>query len=223
MEISPTLTGPLPAAQSGTDDSNGTISSDFETFLHMLTVQMQNQDPLNPVKSEDFAVQLATFSGVEQQVRTNDLLEGLGSQMDLGGMAQVAGWVGMEARAPTAAHFDGTPLSLVPSPQATADKAMLVVKDATGAVVQRTQIAVSGDPIDWSGADPQGNPFPPGAYSFEVESYSNGALAAKDPVEVYTRVAEARVVDGETVLVLQGGIEVAPSQVTGLRDPDPGS
>ena len=51
------------------------ISSDFETFLRMLTVQMQNQDPLNPIQSSDFAVQLATFSGVEQQVRTNDLLE----------------------------------------------------------------------------------------------------------------------------------------------------
>ena len=39
-------------------------SSDYETFLKMLTVQMQNQDPLNPVESSDFAAQLATFSSV---------------------------------------------------------------------------------------------------------------------------------------------------------------
>jgi flagellar basal-body rod modification protein FlgD len=54
--------------------SGAKISSDFETFLKMLTVQMQNQDPLNPVDSSDYATQLATFSGVEQQVQTNDLL-----------------------------------------------------------------------------------------------------------------------------------------------------
>ena len=42
------------------------ISSDFDTFLRMLTVQMRNQDPLDPIDSADYAVQLATFSGVEQ-------------------------------------------------------------------------------------------------------------------------------------------------------------
>jgi len=49
----------------------------------MLTVQMQNQDPLNPVDSSDYAVQLATFSNVEQQVQTNDILRELQSQMGL--------------------------------------------------------------------------------------------------------------------------------------------
>lgn len=74
------------------------INSDFETFLIMLTTQMQNQDPLNPIDSSDFAVQLATFSSVEQQVKTNDLLTSLGQQFELMGLSQLAGWVGMEAR-----------------------------------------------------------------------------------------------------------------------------
>ncbi len=47
------------------NESSSNISADFETFLKMLTVQMQNQDPLNPVDSSDYATQLATFSGVE--------------------------------------------------------------------------------------------------------------------------------------------------------------
>ena len=55
----------------------GTISSDFETFLRLLTTQMQNQDPLNPMESTEFASQLAQFSAVEQQVRSNELLVGL--------------------------------------------------------------------------------------------------------------------------------------------------
>ena len=40
----------------------------------MLTTQIKNQDPLNPMEGTEFAVQLATFSGVEQQVQTNQLL-----------------------------------------------------------------------------------------------------------------------------------------------------
>ena len=48
--------------------SSGFSGGDFETFLKMLTTQIRNQDPLNPMEGSEFAVQLATFSGVEQQV-----------------------------------------------------------------------------------------------------------------------------------------------------------
>jgi flagellar basal-body rod modification protein FlgD len=65
------------------------LTSDFETFLRMLTVQMKNQDPLNPIESSDFAVQLATFSGVEQQVKTNDLLTKLADSF--GGSGRTSG------------------------------------------------------------------------------------------------------------------------------------
>jgi len=69
MDVNPIQSG---AAQTAAPTTTRTeISSDFETFLRMLTVQMQNQDPLNPVDSSDYAVQLATFSSVEQQVQTN--------------------------------------------------------------------------------------------------------------------------------------------------------
>ena len=56
---------PLRSAQEA-DEANATFAtSDFETFLKMLTVQLENQDPLNPMESTEFAVQLATFSGAE--------------------------------------------------------------------------------------------------------------------------------------------------------------
>ena len=64
----------------------------------MMTVQMENQDPLNPMESSEFAVQLATFSGVEQQIRTNDLLASMIASQTAGGLAELANWVGMEAR-----------------------------------------------------------------------------------------------------------------------------
>src|SRR6056297_3909166 len=93
----PTTTRPSVAAPEPRAGAEA-LSSDFETFLLMLTTQMQNQDPLNPLESSEFAVQLATFSGVEQQVKTNDLLGSLLSGLASSGMAQMASWIGREAR-----------------------------------------------------------------------------------------------------------------------------
>ena len=61
-------------SQTNANTTASKISSDFETFLKMLTAQISNQDPLNPIDASDYSTQLATFSGVEQQVLTNDLL-----------------------------------------------------------------------------------------------------------------------------------------------------
>ena len=102
------------ARRGGTANASGSraINSDFDTFLKMLTAQMRNQDPLNPVESADFAVQLATFSSVEQQVQTNELLSDLGAQMTTLGMGQLSGWIGLEAEARAPARFTGDPVSL---------------------------------------------------------------------------------------------------------------
>lgn len=197
--------------------SSAMISSDFETFLRMLTTQMENQDPLNPLESTDFAVQLATFSGVEQQVRTNQLLEGLAQQMNLTGMAQLAGWVGMEARVAAPVQFDGTPVTLYPEPASTAEEAVLVVRDSGGNVVERLPVALSGQPLSWPGQS--GAARASGRYSFSLESYARGEMIAADDVEHYAQIAEARIRDGETVLILRGGVEVPASSVSALRDP----
>lgn len=202
------------AAETGT---KATLSSDFTTFLQMLTVQMENQDPLNPIDSSDYAVQLATFSSVEQQVVTNDLLEGLAAQMGAMGMAQLAGWVGMDARSSAAGYFDGTPVSLSPSPERLADAATLVVRDASNTIVQRVDVPVSSDTIEWAGVGEDGAPFAAGAYSFELESYANGDLLGTSAVETYTRITEARNDNGTTVLLLEGGAQIAASGITALR------
>ena len=217
MEISQ-LPPAIPGAQG--PEARPEISSDFETFLKMLTVQMQNQDPLNPVDSADYAVQLATFSGVEQQVQTNDLLRGLTDLMTMSGMAQMATWVGQEARAPAAVFFDGTPVALAPNPISQADRVEIIVSDADGVEVDRFDTPVSADTIEWAGLlDAQGGQHPTGLYSFEVVSYIGQEAMAQDPVDVYSQIIEVRSQGGQNILILEGGVAVAASQVSALRDP----
>ena len=211
-----TLGAPLqaPAAKATTKT---VINSDFETFLRMLTTQLQNQDPLNPMNSSDFAVQLATFSSVEQQVLTNDLLTGLSGQMGQMGMAQLAGWVGMDARAPMPARFDGFPVTIQPAITNTADEARLIVRDAGGEVVQTQSIPIAEETYLWSGRDAAGQSLPPGLYSFEVESYVQGERQDSRIPETYGRIVEARIEEGRTILVMESGATVQADAVTALR------
>lgn len=195
------------------------ITSDFNTFLRMLTVQMQNQDPLKPIESSDFAVQLATFSGVEQQVRTNQLLGEMTTRFQQIGMAEMASWIGKEARSDAPVRFDGRPVTLSPNPAQGATGAILVVRDAQGRLVSREEIPVSAEPYTWLGADATGTPLPPGTYSLSLESLRDEEVIFTGPMEHYARVIEARGTPSGTNLVLAGGIEVAANRVTALREP----
>src|SRR5262245_5020437 len=54
-----------------------TLSGNFDTFLRLLTTQLQNQDPLEPMDATKFTEQLVSYSQVEQQISTNDKLKSL--------------------------------------------------------------------------------------------------------------------------------------------------
>jgi flagellar basal-body rod modification protein FlgD len=215
MEIAQTTANvatPIPAKPAG-------ISSDFNTFLKMLTTQLKNQDPLKPIDSADYAVQLATFSGVEQQVKTNQLLEGLTSQFGVMGMSQLAAWVGQEARASGPVWMDGDAVTVAPEPKTGADHAVLVVRDASGAMVSREDMAANTTSYEWRGEDVQGNPLPTGKYSLSLESYAGDRLLGTGDVLAYARIMEAKNGAQGTTLILEGGIEVAAKDITALRVP----
>jgi flagellar basal-body rod modification protein FlgD len=199
------------------------ISSDFDTFLKMLTAQMQNQDPLNPIESADYATQLATFSGVEQQMLTNDLLTSLGGQMAVLGMSQLAGWVGQEARANAPVWMDGDPVTMQLSPAIGADRAVLVVRNASGALVSREDVPITPGLYDWLGGDAAGDPLPEGRYTLSLESFSGEILLGESQVESYARIIEARNGPSGATLVLEGGVEVPSSFITALRVPTQGT
>lgn len=225
MELSQTSTtvsyGASAASGAASEDpkSNSAISSDFETFLKMLTVQMENQDPLNPIESSDYAVQLATFSGVEQQVQTNDLLKALQTQLGVMSMSDLAGWVGMEARAAVSAQFEMEPITVTPHPPTGATQTFMVVKNAAGSIVDRVEFSPSDTSVQWAGLDDNGSLFPPGEYSFILQSYNTRGLMSEEPMSVYSEVIEAKVVSGQTILILETGDEIPAAEVEALRQP----
>ncbi|SMX26118.1 flagellar basal body rod modification protein [Pelagimonas phthalicica] len=202
---------------SATADAERLVSSDFETFLKMMTAQVQNQDPLNPMDSSEYASQLATFSSVEQQVLTNDLLRNLGDMLGGNALQQYGSWVGMDALARVPAEFTGNPIVVRPDYEPNADSAIVAVRNSAGEVVQRLSIPVGQEEVLWAGYDDQQNALPDDVYRFEIESYQNGELTGTTLASVYTRVEEIRNQGTSVVVRLAGGIEVESTQVNGLR------
>ncbi len=210
-----TTTTLTPQSASG----NSVLSSDFEVFLQMLTAQAKYQDPLEPIDSSEYAAQLAQFSMVEQQVTTNDLMEQMLSALGANDMASAANWIGMEALIQGPAKYDGDPVTIAPNPPIAADEVTLIVTNAQGSEVQRLAMPLGAEPYVWDGRKADGTALPYGEYSFQIESKANGEILVTEPALSYSRVTEARIDNGATLLVLDSGYMIFADNVAGLREP----
>ena len=149
-----------------------TVSADFETFLKMLTAQIQNQDPMNPIDSSDYATQLATFSSVEQQVLANSYLENIKSVLSNSSLASVADWIGKSAKVEGKLWFDGDPVKLEFELPFDATRAELVVQTQTGNEVFRANVDPEDRTLHWSGTQSNGANVEHGSYKAILVPYN---------------------------------------------------
>src|ERR671920_543149 len=94
-------TGTAPSAASGVPTTsaanNATLAKNFDTFLSLLTTQLKNQNPLDPLDTNQFTQQLVQFAGVEQQLKTNDQLASMLSLQQTAQSTQALTFVGKTA------------------------------------------------------------------------------------------------------------------------------
>ena len=196
MEITPTTTGTAataarrrrPKQRRTAGTAAGAVTGDFQTFLTLLTTQMRNQDPLKPMDSTEFVAQLASFSAVEQQIRSNDRLQGILDVLSGGSPAGLAEWIGREVRVAAKADFAGEPVEVGVTPIEGADKAVLVVKNDFDSVVARLPVAADATEVSWDGTDDMGNALAHGRYGFTLESYAGETLMGTSEGKVFSTV-----------------------------------
>jgi flagellar basal-body rod modification protein FlgD len=224
VEITPATTAAAKgAAKTETEDAvapvtaANAVAGDFQTFLQLLTTQMRNQDPLKPLESTEFVSQLASFSGVEQQVRANDRLDRIIEVLSGGSAEGLAAWIGREVRAPAPAAFTGAPVEVQVTPVEDADKAVLLVKNDFDQVVAELPVATGATTLTWNGEDGQGGTAAHGNYRFELASYKGEELLDTQAGDIFTTVTEVRIEDGSPRLVVEGGGQVALDEVTAIR------
>lgn len=193
------------------------IGNDFETFLRMLTTQIQNQDPLSPMESDKFASQLASFSMVEQQTLTNQKLEAVLHGLSAGGLGGYSGLVGREAVHQGAVRFSGLPVEFeIEGREGAPANAILAVLDDEGGPVAELALGAGQERVTWDGTAPDGRSVLPGFYQAELRRISDGE-ALEIPVATSAVIEEVRFSGDEVELLLADGSVIPESGVSKLR------
>ncbi|GKQ52625.1 flagellar hook assembly protein FlgD [Bradyrhizobium sp. Ce-3] len=170
---------------SGLTNSSQGIADNFQTFLTLLTTQLQNQNPLDPLDTNQFTQQLVQFAGVEQQLKSNDQLKSLidieKSAQSTQALVYVGNTVAVDG---SKTQFDKSATWNLVSPQATS--ATVTITSATG------QTAYSGNfslkqgnaSFVWDGKGNDGTQWPAGTYTLTA----TGKDSKGNPIAISTEV-----------------------------------
>lgn len=194
--------------------SNTNIAEDFNRFLNLLTVQLQNQDPLEPMDSNQFTQQIVQMTQVEQTVSMNQRLGSLIDAQETQRIQSAIEFVGKEIDA-LGAEFPlgANGVDLFYDLPVKADSVRVDIIDSTIAnPTQSLIISLTAAPNEtgtnrlfWDGNDKDGNPVDPeGKYKIRVSALDiNG-----NEIEAqagFTGVAEElRNTEGELTLMIAG-------------------
>ncbi|MEM9043652.1 MAG: flagellar hook capping FlgD N-terminal domain-containing protein [Pseudomonadota bacterium] len=223
MEVAPTTNNTAtsqitaPEVSEAGSNSSTALASDFETFLNLLTAQLENQDPLQPLESTEFVAQLAQFSSVEQQVATNEALAEMLAKLDGTATAELSQWLGRRVEAQSALAFDGEPIELTIDPNTPADEARLVITDLAGLPLGQVPLDPNARSISWDGSLGSGETAEPGTYRFQVERFSGGTRLPTEVPSGFAEVTEVRLGDGDVQVVLDGEDSVSITEISSVR------
>lgn len=167
------------------------LSDNYDTFLVLLTAQLQNQDPLAPMDSTQFTQQLVQFSQVEQQIRTNEQLESLVSHYQAASAGAAISYLGRDALIESnQTTLRGGQATWGYSLPIAADDVTLTVQDARGrAIYETTGEKGSGSHLfNWNGRDADGNQVADGAYRLVVTARDGAGDAIRATMTVREQI-----------------------------------
>jgi len=216
--ITPLAAPPATAAPS-VSEASATLTADFETFLKLLTTQMQFQDPLNPVDNTEFVAQLAQFSTVEQAIASNETLGRIETALTGGGVGAFADLLDREVLSDQGVDFLAGSVEVVPPPPpSAASSGTLVVRGAGGVPVREIAFEPGTDGLRWDGETADGVLAPAGVYRFEAKYVDAVGAETVLPAEAWSRVVEVqRDAAAGATLKLAGGGQIGADAITAIR------
>ncbi len=205
MEISPATT----ATPTATQKAQGTLTDTFDSFLLLLTTQLQNQDPLDPLSPNEFTAQLVQFTGVEQSIATNTNLEKLLSLIQGNSLTNAVQYIGKLV------EVDGSTTKLE-NGQAewsythdeTVRSSTITVTDEAGAVVFTTpgKTAAGSHGFVWDGRDASGKTLPDAPYSVRVTALDSEGEPTSVATKTFGRVTAVESEAGDILLSVGGSL-----------------
>ncbi|HYD97787.1 MAG TPA: flagellar hook assembly protein FlgD [Alphaproteobacteria bacterium] len=150
------------------------LAENFDSFLKLLTAQLQNQDPSEPLDTNQFTQQLVQFAGVEQQIRTNSNIDKLVAASNANRVASTLDYIGkaVEVKSNTFELGEAQP-KLIYELEGQANEVMVKIFDKGGNVVRTIygnseQKEAGAHEIVWDGKNDAGTAQANGVYRFQV-------------------------------------------------------
>lgn len=190
---------------SSTDQSTEALDDTYNNFLLLLTKQLQNQDPLDPLDTAQFTEQLVSFSAVEQQINSNKNLEKLISLQASTNAFGAVSFLG------NTVAIDSDKVSLKDGKarfqyeiDRNAAGAMLRIVDARGntVLVQEANRGLGTYQVDWNGKDVFGNQLPDGEYRVSVSYHDEQGKVYSSNITSFGVVDSTEIKDGEVELFI---------------------
>jgi flagellar basal-body rod modification protein FlgD len=212
------------AGTSPVRSSSQSLAANFDTFLKLLTTQLQNQDPLAPMDANEFTSQLVEFASVEQAIQTNSKLGQLSTLIQSSGTSSAMGMLGREVTVATdhvglAASGDVSIRYRLPE---AAGKVTVTVLDAQGRAVRSLagSAATGENLVRWDGLDGTGRRAAAGNYQVRVEAArADGSAIAAD--HYLTGTVEGIEPGTDGIFLVVAGATVPMSAVSTVRQPQP--
>lgn len=229
----PSASGPSPSEESSSNNEAASALSQAtggermgkQDFLKLLVTQLRTQDPMNPMKGQEFAAQLAQFSSVEQLTNIKSTLEsqnqsnGLLSQSINSGVAADLLGKRVEASGNQIEWQGEDPVDLGFELGSAAEEATLTVHDEAGNVVYEKDLGAldKGEhDVTWEGTNTDGETAAAGNYTFELSAQdANG-----DALNVKTHMSGTvdRVTFGQDgILLWINGTKIPMGQVQSVE------
>jgi flagellar basal-body rod modification protein FlgD len=199
------------------------IAQDFDKFLYLLTQQLKNQDPLQPMETSEFTNQLVQFANVEQNIKSNENLQSIIDLQERNAAVGAVGYIGKEI------EVVGNKLPLVDgqskfkySLPETAEAMRIEIRDGKGVVIRELEgpKTAGSHELTWDGKDRFGVPVAEGSYSVSVTAAKNNN-GVRTPIEVAIgtlgRVTGLINLDGKTNVVI-GNAPYKISDIVRVRE-----
>ena len=165
--------------------STSGIADNFQTFLTLLTTQLQHQNPLDPLDTNQFTAQLVQFAGVEQQLKQNEQLKSLIEIEKSAQSTQALVYVGNNVAVDGSSQkFDGSATWNLNSPVATTAK--ITITSATGATAYSGTFSMDkgNSSFIWDGKGNDGTQWPAGTYKMTATYKDSAGADVAIPTEI---------------------------------------
>jgi len=207
------------AAQTTVNSGLSSLANNYTSFLQLLTTQLQNQDPLSPMDTDQFTQQITEMTGVQQQLLSNQLLQQLVSQ-NQGTVTNAVDLIGKTATGSgTSAMLENNSATFAYTLPSQAAKVTGTVTNSSGTVIWSGQLAgtsAGAQSFNWNGDNNSGVEQTNGqTYTLALTATNSAGQAITPNTSITGTVSAVQQVNGQTMVTI-GSSQVPLSSVTGV-------